>query len=159
MAVKKQYRDIVRRATVASGAIGVPGALSFGLDVTAMSGVWVTMILAISDKSKHRVDKVFATKLAAGVLAGVAAYVGGSKIAMGLLHLIPGAGTLAAMGVNSSLNALFTYKLGHALSNLFDKGEFDDSDVTNAIHALLTLIVGLPTWSEMSDLVALIREA
>jgi len=156
MAVEQKYRDIVRNATMAAGAIGVPGAFSFGADVAAMTGIWATMIVSISQKSGHKVDKVFATKLASGVLAGVGAYVGGSKIAMKLLHLIPGFGSLAAIGVNSTLNALFTYKLGHAISNLFNKGSFDTSDITNTVTILLTLVVGLPTFDELSDLISMI---
>lgn len=158
MAVKEKYRKIVKVATVTAGGIGVPGAFSFGLDVTALSGTWIIMILAVADKSGHEMDKAFAGKLAAGVLAGVAAYIAGSKLAMGLLHLIPGAGTLAAIGVNSLLNALYTYKMGHALSNLFDKGGFEMSDVDWVAKNLMAVILTIPTPSEIADVILMIKE-
>ena len=137
MAVKQKYRDIVKNATIAAGIIGAPGAFSFGLDATAMSATWVSMIVAIAKESGQEIDTIYATKLAAGVLAGVGAYVGGSKLATQAFHLIPGAGTLAVVGINSTFNALFTYKLGDAISNLFDKDGFDISDVDHAKKVLL----------------------
>jgi hypothetical protein len=158
MAVKQQYREIVGAASKAAGLVGIPGAFSFGLDVTVVGGIWAGMIVALGAKSNHQIDKTFALKLSTGVLAGVAAYVGGSKIAMKLLHLIPGAGTLAAIGVNSSLNYLFTYKVGHAISNLFDKGSYDASDVNNLVTTTLTLIVGIPTLGEIGDMMNLATE-
>ena len=158
MAVKQKYRGIVRTATMSAGAIGVPGAFSFGADVAAMSTIWVSMIIAISEKSGHKVNGAYAAKLASCVLAGVGAYVGGSKIAMKLLHLIPVAGTLSAIGVNSLLNGLYTYKLGHAISNLFDKGRLDLSDGAVAAATILSLVTCIPTPGEMSDVVVLIME-
>jgi len=159
MSVKAQYREIVRNGTVSAGAVGVPGAFSFGLDVTAMTTIWGAMMIAIADRSAHRTDKVFVTKVVAGVLAGVGAYVGGTKIATMLLHLIPGAGTLAAMGVNSGLNALFTYRFGHAISDLFDKGSFSPSDVATAVTTVLTMVACLPHPNEILDFLSILREA
>jgi uncharacterized protein (DUF697 family) len=159
MAIKEKYRSIVKTATVAAGAMGIPGAFSFGLDVTAMSSIWITMIVSISRKSNHEVDGVFAAKLAAGVLAGAGAYVVGSRVITNILpFLLPVAGSFAAMGVNSALNAWYTYKLGQAISNLFDKGDFDSSDAMAAVKTISTLIIGLPTYGEMADVMALLRE-
>lgn len=159
MAIKHKYRNIVGAGTKAAGAIGIPGAFSFGLDVTVMSSIWVTMLIAISKRSNHTMDLAFALKVTSGVLAGVAAYVGGSKLAMKLLHLIPGIGTLGAIGVNSSLNYLFTYKFGHAISNLFDRGEFDKSDVVAMVSSIMTLVAAIPTLDEARDMVSLGSEA
>ncbi|MEM7370674.1 MAG: DUF697 domain-containing protein [Bacteroidota bacterium] len=158
MAVPKKYRQIVRTGTVAAGGIGVPGAFSFGADIAAMSTTWIAMILSIADKSGHRMNNVYASKLCASVLSGVGAYVGGSKIAMKLLHLIPAAGTLAAIGVNSLLNALFTYKMGHALSRLFDKGDFDEGDIADMAATLLTLVACFPTAGEIADFTSLMTD-
>ena len=157
MAISNKYRSTVRKATLAAGAIGVPGAFSFGADVAAMSTTWIAMIKSIANKSGHAIDNAYAVKLAGAVLAGVGAYVGGSKIAMKFLHLIPGAGTLAAIGVNSSLNALFTYKMGHALSKTFDQKGLDSSNATEMTCMLLSLVACLPTFHEFNDLYHLMR--
>jgi uncharacterized protein (DUF697 family) len=156
--VPDKYRGIVGAGAKAAGAIGVPGAFSFGLDVTVMGVIWTSMVLAIAEKSQHKVDKAFAIKLTTGVLAGVAAYVGGSKLAMKLLHLIPVAGSLAAIGVNSSLNYLFTYKFGNAMAKLFDKGTFDTSDTQEVIITLLTLVAAIPAVDEVGDMIQLASE-
>ncbi len=158
MAIPQNYRSTVNAAAKAAGGLGVPGAFSFGLDVTGMITIWSLMIREIAIISGHRVDASFAKKIAYGVGAGIAAYIGGSKIAMKLLHLIPGLGSLAAIGVNSGLNFLFTYKLGSALSKMFDKGAFDDSDVTEAVYVLTTLVAAIPAWSDLNDMYVLANE-
>lgn len=63
------------------------------------------------------------------------------------------------MGLNSFLNAIFTYKFGHAMSGLFDKGSFDDGDVTAAVSTVLTLIACVPTIDEASDFFSIVRGA
>ena len=155
MSIAKQYRPVVGAAAKAAAAIGVPGAFSFGLDVVGMGAIWAGMIREIAQRSNHKIDKHFAKKVAFGVSAGAGAYIGGSKIAMKLLHLIPGAGTLAAIGVNSFMNFLFTYKLGNGLSKMFDKGTFDDNDVAEAVIVLLGIVAVLPSLGEMHDMYAL----
>ena len=158
MAVKQEYRQIVKTATITAGGIGVPGAFSFGVDVVALSGTWAVMILAIASKSGHEVDKPFAAKLTAGVAAGVGAYIVGSKVATQLLHLVPIAGTLAAIGINSSLNALYTYKVGSAVSVLFDKGGFEEADMADMMNGLLRVIATVPTRGEIADIILMMTK-
>src|SRR5262245_32515795 len=159
MPVKEQYREVVGAASKAAGLVGIPGAFSFGLDVSVVGGIWAAMIVALGAKSNHKVDKVFAFKLATGVLAGVAAYVGGSKLAMKLLHMIPGAGSIAAMGVNGALNYMFTYRIGRTISNLFDKGTYDEADVTSLVATVLSLVPrGVLTLDEIIDMATLVGE-
>lgn len=155
MSIAKQYRPVVGAAAKAAAAIGVPGAFSFGLDVVGMGTIWAAMIREIAQRSGHEVDMQYAKKIACGIAAGAGAYIGGSKLAMKLLHLIPGAGTLAAIGVNSFMNFLFTYKLGHGLSKMFEKGSYDDSDAAQAVIVLLGVVAVLPSWGEMHDMYAL----
>ena len=159
MAIRKEHRGIVGAAAKAAGLIGVPGAFSFGLDATAMTGIWAAMIVALGAKSNHQVDKIFAAKLATGILTGIAAYVTGSKIAMKLLHLIPGAGSIAAMGVNGTLNYVFTYRVGHSISNLFAKGSYDEADMKVLLTTVLSLVGSKATLAEITDMATLGSEA
>jgi uncharacterized protein (DUF697 family) len=158
MPVPDRYRPIVKAASLSAGAIGVPGAFSFGLDVTVMSGIWTTMVLAIASESEHDIDKAFATKLVSGVLAGVAGYVGGSKIAMKLLHVIPGAGTLSAIGVNSFLNFFFTWRIGKALSTLFERGDFSMEDAGEMVGYMMTIVTPFPRPEELGEMISVVRD-
>ena len=124
-----------------------------------MTGIWAAMIVGLGAKSNHKVDKIFAAKLATGILTGIAAYVAGSKIAMNLLHLIPAAGSIAAMGVNGTLNYVFTYRIGHTISKLFDKGSYDEADVNGLLTTVLTSVGFKPTLAEIIDMATLGREA
>lgn len=155
--VHAKYQSIVKNSAMAAGALGVPGAFSFGLDVTGMSGIWIAMTLAIAGESGHDVDRAFATKLVAAVTAGVAGYVGGSKVATTLLHLIPGAGSVAAMGVNSALDFLYTWRLGSALANLFDKPEFVPGDIGTMAWNIIQVIGPLPTFRELVGIARILR--
>lgn len=158
MTVELEYRDIVEKAVITAAGIGVPGALSFGLDVAALSTTWAVMIAAIADESGHDMDKVFAAKLTAGVLAGVGGYVAGSKLVMTLLNFIPGAGTLAAMGVNGVMNALYTYKMGHAMSTLLDKDGFREADIGEMAESLVAVVISKPSLTEFKDIIQMVRE-
>ena len=51
-------------------------------------------------------------------------YKNGSKVATMALHTFPGAGTLAALGINSGLNAFFTYRYLRSVAKVYDK--YDD---------------------------------
>lgn len=61
MAVPMKYRRIVGAAAKAAGAIGVPGAFSFGLDVAVMGTIWAAMIFAVAERSSHRIKPPNAT--------------------------------------------------------------------------------------------------
>jgi uncharacterized protein (DUF697 family) len=137
-----------------AGAVGVPGAFSFGLDVSVMAGIWSTMLMEIAKRSGRKVSQDFGVKLVTGVLAGVAAYVGGSKLAMKLLHLIPGAGTLAAIGVNSLLNLFFTWRFGNAMAKLFERGAFDAEDFGDIVAYTLAILTPFPTPGALGEMVS-----
>ena len=116
------------------------------------------MTVRLAQISGHPVDGTFATKLGMAVLSGTAGYVVGSKLAMKALHIIPGAGTLSAVGVTATLNGLFTLKLGRAIVNLFDKGEFDTQDYKAAGSSLIALVIALPTIDELRELVEVVTD-
>jgi uncharacterized protein (DUF697 family) len=158
MSLPTKYAPIVKAAAKTAGAIGVPGAFSFGLDVTVMAGIWTTMTVAIAHKSNHQIDRSFAAKLVSAVLGGIAGYIGGSKLAMKLLHFIPGPGTLAAMGVNSFLDFWFTWRLGKGLAQLFDKKDLSTLDIgLIAIH-LIAIITPIPRMGEIKEIIAMMRD-
>jgi len=149
-----KYSGIINKATWAAGGIGVPGALFFGLDVTVMAGIWATMILSIADKSGREIDKTWAAKVASGVATGIAAYVGGSKLAVGILGWIPVVGWIPAMAVNSTLNAWFTRNLGHAMVDMFERENFEFTDVSNAVSIILTSMGGDKIKGQVQDVMA-----
>ena len=155
--VPAQYQSIVRKSAMAAAAVGIPGAFSFGLDVTAMSGIWITMTLAVAKESGHDVDQAFVTKPVAGVASGTAGYIGGSKVATTLLHIIPGAGSMAAMSVNSALDFLYTWRLGSALADLFDRPDFAPSDAARMARNIAGAIGVLPTYGELRSIIRILR--
>ena len=118
-----------------------------------MAGIWGTMVYPIAHKSGHKINKAFAAKLASRVLAGVALYVTGSKLAIYALHFILGVGTIGAMGINSFLNALYTYRMGKACTKLFDKSGAGRSLGVKVSDDILGLIIGLPKLREVKQIV------
>lgn len=111
------------------------------------------MVVAMANKSGHQISPSFVTKFIASLGIGVAAYYGGCKAANWLFHLIPGAGTLIAMGVSSVMNAIFTYKVAAALSGQLDSGKFNSNDAQLAAAAIITIVCHLPTVSEIKDMI------
>lgn len=155
--VPAEHRPTVRKAARAAGAIGIPGAFSAGLDVAAISGIWIRMTIGIAQKSGHDVDKVLATKLVAAVASGMAGYVGASRLATMLLHGIPGAGTIAAVGINSAMNFFYTWRFGAGLAAMFDKPGFTLGDATTMARQLVTAIAPLPSRSELLEVLGAFR--
>ncbi len=157
MPLPERYRPIVGTAVLGAGAIGVPGAFSTGLDVGAMGTLWSSMIFAIAKESGHPLDMALCTKLAMSVTTGAGTYLSGSKVATWVFHLIPGAGTGAAIALNSFGNAFYTYTLGCAFVKLFDEDGFDLKSTAEFASRALSLMACFPTLSTVSDMIDLIR--
>jgi hypothetical protein len=157
MPIPQQYRPIIRNSVLGAGVIGVPGAFSAGLDVGAMGTLWTTMTVAIAKESGHEVDAAFASKLALATLSGVGSYLGGSKVATWAFHLIPGAGTVAAIALNTTGNAFYTYLLGCALVKMFDEEGFGLKDTAALAGQLLSIMALFPTLSSYWDMIDLLR--
>lgn len=66
-------------------------------------------------------------------LLGMGGYSLGCKTATKLFHLIPGAGTLAAMGLSSLQNIIFTYRFAITLSRIFKQGSVDYDTLADSI--------------------------
>ena len=148
MAVPEKFRDIVGAGAAAAGALGVPGAFAFGADVPVLMGIWATGALMISKRAGFQTSEEQVKGLVTSSLGGLALYLTGAKLASKLFHLLPGPGTLAAIGVNSSLNALFTYRFLRSVAKVYD--DFDNEEINFQI-AINTLTDLLP-WVILDDI-------
>lgn len=147
--IPAKYRRAVANAIKAATAAGVPGAFSAGADVAGLALVWGGLTLAIAGESGHPLDSKFAAKIAGSAIASITSYLVGVKIAGTLFHIIPGAGTLAAVGISSALNALFTLKFGQVLVKAFDKPNLDVPELTTTVA--IDVLKLLSIWSIPSD--------
>lgn len=155
-----ELRELIEKAAMRAGAIGIPGALSFGLDVAAISAIWVTMTLSIARRLGHQeLSKDFVTKLVFALVAGAGTYITGSKLASKVLLAIPVGGTLAAVGVNSFLNCWYTFRLGDAVIELFSQPQFDAGDLPGALAHCLPMMKQFPRGNEVAAIVNAFRRA
>lgn len=56
------------------------------------------------------------------------------------------------------MNALYTYKMGHAISTMFDKNGFHKSDVEEMASSLVAVVISAPSLGEIKDIVQMLRE-
>lgn len=154
--MKEKYRKIVNQASITAGIIGIPGTFSFSTDITALAVIWGAMMLSISSESGHPIDDNLAKKMATSVVASVGAYLAGGKVAAQILKMIPGPGSFTAIGINSILNVIYTYKLGSEFSNLFDRSDFGPQDVEYVVKSLTSLVVCLPSGDEIKEIITMI---
>ncbi len=147
MKVPSRFRTIVGGASAAAGAVGIPGAFSFGSDVAVLKGIWVTGTIMIANKDGLELSKNSIVGLAASAIIGAAVFISGSKLAAKLFHLIPGPGTLAAIGVNSFLDAFFTYRFLSSVAKVFDK--YDTTQIS--IQILKNSIKLFNPWTFFDD--------
>jgi uncharacterized protein (DUF697 family) len=145
----KKHERVIYTAAITAAAAGVPGAFVPALDIGAISGAWGTMLIMIADKSGRELDYNTAMKLATAILGGAAAYLGGSKVFTMALNLIPGFGTVTAVGINSLLNFLYTVRLGSFIARQMEKTDFDTNDIAHLVPELTAIVFAVPTFGEL----------
>jgi uncharacterized protein (DUF697 family) len=156
MALERHY-ETIKTGVVAAGVAGPVGAIPGPLDALAIGGIWTIMLVSIAKKSGHQLSEAYVAKFVSIVSAGAVGYYGGCKVAGWLLNLIPGAGTLAAMGVSAVLNIIFTYKFGVTVADIFDRDEFNLNDAATAASAVLLLLCAVPTLHDIREIIRLIQ--
>jgi hypothetical protein len=159
MSLDRKYHPIVQKAVVAATAAGPLGAFTGPFDMAAVGTIWTTMFLAMADKAAVKVDGEFAKKFVVTAGTGAAGYIGGCKLATMLFHLIPGAGTLTAMGVSSAINAIYTLKFAHGIGKLFEKREFGLVDAADAATVVLAVLCTMPRPAEFQEVFHMKNEA
>jgi hypothetical protein len=159
MAIQEKYRKITKTAILAATAAGPLGAFTGPFDGAAVGTIWTTMVVAMVKKSGHELSAGFVSKFVATLGVGVAAYYGGCKLATMLFHIIPGAGTLMAMGISSLMNALFTYKVAAAVSSQLENGKFSFHDAHLAAIAIVQIVCSLPKAGEIRDILDIRQSA
>lgn len=142
MSLPEPYERIVSRTARIAGAAGVPGSVIPAIDVTAMFFLWVNMTREIAKISGHPINKRYAMKLIYSISAGSFLYYGGSRVMTSLLHLIPGAGTVTAVGTNATLNYVYTRILGSKLALQFNRPEVDLKSVALMAASIGSAVFG-----------------
>ncbi len=153
MSVPSRFRSIVGGGSAAAGALGVPGSLAFGSDVPFLLSIWGVGACMIADESGNSSCKGAVRAFMTSSLSGTALFLGGSKFASTIFHLIPGPGTLAAVGVNSSLNAFFTYRFLRSVAKVFDQLDGEEmlhQSLVNSI-ALFSVFGIASDFGDMKD--------
>lgn len=157
MAVPEKFRKIVGGGTLAAGAVGLPGGLIPHVDVPVLLTIWATGAAMISDKAGYKTTKQQWQGLITTALGGVALYVAGSKLAAQAFKVVPVLGILASMGVNSALNAFFTYRFLRGVAKVYDN--FDGEEINFAlIKHSLTVFAPWLVASEFADMLACMQE-
>ena len=151
MAIAPKYADIVTNAARWAGGIGVPGSVFPPLDIAAMSFIWIKMTRDISQRSGHKVNWYFASKLIYAISAGSLLYIGGSKLINALLHAIPGVGTVTAAGANAIFNYVYTNRLGNMLIAQFEKPTFDKESLFSMATNIATAVFVDVTADEVAE--------
>lgn len=134
-AIAGEYEEIIKKAVLAALASGV---IPFS-DAIIMTGIWGTMIVSLAVKSGHPMSMERAVKLAGAVLTGVATFNVGTKLFTTALHMFPGAGTIMAIGVDSFINALQTYRLGKTFAGQLDRTTISLLDGASLVGHILNL--------------------
>lgn len=147
----KKYESDIYTCAYTAAASGTWGSVMPVMDTVYVSFSWVAMIIAIGEKANRKFDKDTVAKFVASILAGSAAYLGGTKLLVFLLNAVPGLGTLGAVGINMLLNFLYTIRLGRYIALQMEKPEFNTSDWANLIPEITSVVFGIPTIQEMQE--------
>lgn len=152
MGLNKRYEAIVKDCAKAAAAAGTTALINPFLDTAAIAGIWTNMIVKIAKESGRKIDMASATKFITSVGAGISGYKIGSKILSTALWLVPGLGWLGAMGLNSTLNYLFTYRLGKTVAGMFDDPSFNFGNMADITQYVVLPMLSIPTLREFREM-------
>lgn len=154
----QRYTEIIGDHAFAAAALGVPGSFFPPADMVGMGVIWLQMFRNIADESGHEINGAFATKFIMSVTTSAALYVGGSKVATALLHLIPFAGNTTAAVTNAGFNYVYTERLGRFLVAQLNKPDVDFNSLFSAATAAIVMIFAFPTEDEVAMATASIHD-
>lgn len=133
MEIPLQLRWDVKFAIAEAAALGPIGAFSSVADVASIAGFWGYLLVQYARYYGATLDKVLAERICSTALLGMGGYYLGCKTATKLFHLIPGAGSIMAMGISSMTNIIFTYRFAITLTRIFSKGSVDYATLADSI--------------------------
>lgn len=133
MEIPYALRSGVKLAIFETGALGPIGAFSSTADIASIAGWWGYLLVKYSNYYELPLDKETAKKICSTTLLGMGGYYLGCKTATKLFHLIPGAGTIAAMGISALQNIIFTYRFAVTLTRIFSSGNIDYDTLGDSI--------------------------
>ena len=139
MEIPKNMREDVKFAILEAGAFGPIGAFSTAADVGAIATVWGYLLFKYTKHYGYKLENDDAVKICTTALLGLGGYYAGCKMATKLFHIIPGAGTLLAMGISSLANVIFTYRFALALTRIFQSPKID---IKNLAKTIITVFAG-----------------
>ena len=139
MEIPKNMREDVKFAILEAGAFGPIGAFSTVADVGAIATVWGYLLFKYTKQYGYKLENDDAVKICTTALLGLGGYYAGCKMATKLFHIIPGAGTLLAMGISSLANVIFTYRFALALTRIFKSPKID---MKNLAKTIITVFAG-----------------
>jgi uncharacterized protein (DUF697 family) len=153
--VDEDYDRIIKASVAAAAGAGPLIVIPFA-DPAALSTIWTNMTVQICRRAGHEIDRSAASRLALGVAAGTGAHWAKMKILLSVLAKVPltiGPG----IAMNSLLNALFTFRLGHAMIDLMEKDDFDPSDWQYMVKVLVKAIAKRPNAAEVQRVISLLK--
>lgn len=152
--IPPQYRGAAKAAIIASGTAGPLGVLPGPADITAISGIWSTCLVAISCKAGVSLDKDTAVRLCKSALLGMGAYYIGCKTATRFFSYIPGAGIFAGMGVSALTNIIFTYRFVLTVSTIFEENG-KNVNIEELVENIKTMFKGNGALHDIRDIVSI----
>lgn len=135
-----------------SAAYGPAGAFFTAVDVGGLALVWGGLFYTLTSNRGLSIDKNLATEICKSTILGAGAYYVGCKTATKFFHLIPLAGTLAAMGISALTNIVFTYRFALSLSEALETDESKRNDWKNISNRILSSFVGNGAKSDVADI-------
>lgn len=118
--ISYKFRENAQIALIAAAGVGPLGSLSSVADIASIAGIWGTYLYSVASSEGYHMDSDSAVNICKAALLGMGGYYVGCKTATRMFWLIPGAGWLAAMGVSSIANILFTYRFALTVCTMFE---------------------------------------
>ena len=154
-----EIRRIVGKAAVSTAAAS-PTAFIVGTDLPVVAPILADMIFKIANAHDLKMDLKGATKFVTVVLGAASSWLGISGVVskvIAVVGAVTGVGIPLGIGINAIANACFTCRVG-AVFDALCSDENGCRTIQELGRLAIRKICPLPTWGEIKDCIALIRE-
>ncbi len=147
-----RHREATRIALIAAAGAGPVGAFFTAADVASIAGIWGACLYSVAENEGCSLDKDTAIGICKSALLGMSAYYVGCKTATKFFLLIPGAGIIAAMGVSSMTNIIFTYRFVLTLCTIFSENK-NHLNLENLEDNIKSMFKGNGALKDIKDII------
>lgn len=156
MEIPDRYGHVVDHAIFAAVARGAPGAYVPGIDVTGLADIWTQLIVDIAKLAGSPISQQQAKQIISQLERHLRYRQKRYQYQSKIVPFVPAFGKLPLLGINRTLNAVYTRRLAYMMIRLFEAQPNAYWHVRAAVPPLVVRLSATPAHREIHALADLL---